>query len=96
MCLIFTADATVRAGKGPGGSADGFMGLVFTADATVHAGKGPGGSGDGVQNKFELLNIKDCVQKVRVTYQHAKVCTEHRNISTSVYIGTCILPEFPV
>ena len=23
MCLIFTADATVRAGKGPGGSGDG-------------------------------------------------------------------------
>ena len=24
MCLVFTADVTVRAGKGPGGSADGF------------------------------------------------------------------------
>ncbi len=23
MCLVFTADATVRAGKGPGGSGDG-------------------------------------------------------------------------
>src|SRR5438552_2279136 len=73
-----------------------FMCLVFTADATVRAGKGPGGSSDGVQNKFELLNIKNCAQKERMTYQHAKVCTEHRSISTSVYIGTCILPEFPV
>ena len=73
-----------------------FMCLVFTADATVCAGKGPRGSSDGVQNKFELLNIKNCAQKERMTYQHAKVCTEHWNISTSVYIGTCILPEFPV
>ena len=69
-----------------------FICLVFTADTTVRAAKGSGGSGDG-----ELLNIlKNCVQNVCVAYQHAKVCTEHRNISTSVYIGTCILPEFPV